>query len=69
MCLPYHPATNGAAENFVRTFKSRVTKLVKDKKPLKEAVRLFLFDYRSIPHSTTNRSSASLRENCVLDLA
>lgn len=57
---PYHPATNGAAENFVRTFKSRVTKIVKGGKPLKEAVRLFLFDYRSTPHSTTNRSPASL---------
>ncbi|XP_011705588.1 PREDICTED: uncharacterized protein K02A2.6-like, partial [Wasmannia auropunctata] len=26
---PYHPATNGAAENFVNTFKSKVKKIVK----------------------------------------
>lgn len=57
---PYHPATNGAAENFVQTFKKRVKKIVKSGKTLKEAINLFLSDYRNTCHSTTNRSPAFL---------
>lgn len=57
---PYCPATNGAAENFVKTFKSNVDKIVRDGKSLDDAVNLFLFDYRSTPHSTTGRSPARL---------
>nr|XP_046478641.1 uncharacterized protein K02A2.6-like [Neodiprion pinetum] len=53
---PHHPATNGAAENFVGTFKDKVDKIVQTGKPLDYAVNLFLFDYRSIEHCTTGRS-------------
>ncbi|XP_011859080.1 PREDICTED: uncharacterized protein K02A2.6-like [Vollenhovia emeryi] len=55
---PYHPATNGAAENFVQTFKSKVEKIVKGGESLGAAVNRFLFDYRSVPHCTTGMSPA-----------
>jgi len=55
---PYYPATNGAAENFVRTFKSNVDKIVKDGISLEKAVNMFLLDYRTVEYSTTGRSSA-----------
>lgn len=55
---PHHPVTNGAAENFVGTFKDKVTKIIKSGKTLEHAVELFLFDYRSTEHCTTGRSPA-----------
>lgn len=55
---PYHSATNGAVENFVGTFKNKVTKITKEGKSLEYAVNLFLFDYRSKEHCTTKRSPA-----------
>ncbi|XP_024946954.1 uncharacterized protein K02A2.6-like [Cephus cinctus] len=57
---PYHPATNGAAENFVQTFKDKVSKIVKAGKTLETAINMFLFDYRSIEHCTTKRTPAYL---------
>lgn len=57
---PYCPATNGAAENFVKTFKSNVNKIVRDGNSLDDAVNIFLFDYRSTEHCTTGRSPAWL---------
>lgn len=57
---PYHPATNGAAENFVGTFKKGVSKIIKGGKKVDTAVHQFLFDYRSAPHSTTGKSPAQL---------
>lgn len=53
---PHCPATNGAAENFVKTFKTKVDKIVRDGKSLDNAISLFLLDYRSTPHCTTGRS-------------
>ncbi|XP_029162078.1 uncharacterized protein K02A2.6-like [Nylanderia fulva] len=55
---PHHPATNGAAENFVGTFKNKVEKMVKSGKTLEYAINLFLFDYRSTEHCTTGRTPA-----------
>lgn len=55
---PHHPATNGAAEKFVQTFKDQVKKIVKGGKRVKNALKMFLFDYRSIEHCTTHRSPA-----------
>lgn len=57
---PYNPATNGAAENFVKTFKDKIDKIVRDKKTLEYAVNLFLFDYRTTEHCTTGRTPAWL---------
>ncbi|XP_011688264.1 PREDICTED: uncharacterized protein K02A2.6-like [Wasmannia auropunctata] len=54
----YHPATNGAAENFVQTFKDKVKKIVQGGKRVSTAINMFLYDYRSIEHCTTGRSPA-----------
>lgn len=57
---PYHPATNGAAENFVGTFKDKTEKIMKGGESLENAINIFLFDYRSCPHCTTGKSPAWL---------
>lgn len=57
---PSHPATNGAAEKFVETFKDKVKKIVESGRSLDDAVCLFLFDYRTTEHCTTGRSPASV---------
>ena len=56
----YHPATNGAAENFVGTLKDKVSKIIQGGAKVEVAINKFLFDYRSIPHCTTNKSPANL---------
>ena len=43
---PYHPATNGAAERLVQSFKQSVKK---SKRPPKEALQDFLMQYRRTP--------------------
>lgn len=57
---PYHPATNGAAENMVRTVKSKVDKIIRDGHSLEFAMNRFLSDYRSTSHCTTNQTPAQL---------
>ena len=60
---PYHPATNGAAESFVGTFKDKVSKIFQGGKSVNAAVSQFLFDYRSASHCTTGKSPAQLFYN------
>lgn len=55
-----HPATNGAAERFVETFKSNVKKIMDSGKTLDYAVNIFLADYRVTPHKSTGVSPARL---------
>lgn len=57
---PYHPATNGAAERFVETFKFTVTKIKESGYSLTSAINLFLMDYRGSPQRTTGVSPARL---------
>lgn len=57
---PHHPATNGAAENFVDTFKRKVKCIAKSGATINEAIRIFLFDYRTTPHAATQQTPAKL---------
>ena len=56
---PYHPATNGLAENMVKTFKSAYAKVGEEEGALEK----FLFRFRITPHSTTGKSPAELMFN------
>ncbi|XP_046742529.1 uncharacterized protein K02A2.6-like [Diprion similis] len=58
---PYHPASNGAAENSVKTFKKKFKILVKSGLDKQEALFKFLFYYRATQHSTTGYSPAELQ--------
>jgi len=58
---PYHPASNGAAENAVRTFKDKFKLLLKSGMSRHEALHKYLFSYRTTPHCTTNVTPAELQ--------
>nr|XP_023023898.1 uncharacterized protein K02A2.6-like [Leptinotarsa decemlineata] len=61
---PYNPASNGAAENMVRTFKNKLKTALAD--PSNEGVQLhilvsrFLINYRNTDHCSTGTSFAQL---------
>lgn len=57
---PYHPATNGAAERFVGTFKTAVTKIKENGHTLSTAINIFLNDYRSTPQKSTGVAPSKL---------
>ena len=56
----YHPATNGRAERFVRTFKTALTAMKDERGTLTQKLHKFLFSYRTTPQTTTGRTPASL---------
>ena len=51
---PYHPASNGEAERFVRTFKEAMKSGKSDGLTLAHQLQNFLLAYRTTPHSTTD---------------
>lgn len=61
---PYHPASNGAAENAVKSVKQGIYKAMKDSKnknvSLSTIISRYLFSYRNTPHSETQESPAKL---------
>lgn len=57
---PYHPASNGAAENAVKTVKRVIKKAVRQNVDISLYLNNFLLHYRNTEHSTTGESPASL---------
>lgn len=61
---PYHPASNGQAENAVRIFKTSLYKILSEpdynRNMLDEAVSQFLYMYRNSAHATTKKSPFEL---------
>lgn len=58
---PFHPASNGLAERFVRTFKTAVTKNLEDNLSVKDAVLKFLNTYRFMPNDEGKSPAELLR--------
>ncbi|XP_041970711.1 uncharacterized protein K02A2.6-like [Aricia agestis] len=58
LTAPYHPASNGAAENAVRSVKRALKTAIVDNVDDDTALSRFLFTYRNTVHSTTGRESA-----------
>jgi transposase InsO family protein len=58
--LPYHPASNGAAERLVQTFKQAMRATDTSGLPFQQRLNNFLFSYRSTPHSTKGDTPSKL---------
>ncbi|XP_046975168.1 uncharacterized protein LOC124541358 [Vanessa cardui] len=57
---PYHPASNGAAENAVKTCKRVINKAFKQNLEVSVALNRFLLAYRNTEHPTTGDSPARI---------
>lgn len=59
-CAPYHPASNGAAERFVPTFKEAMEVGKHNGLTTSHRLENFLLTYHSIPHATTGEAPCQL---------
>jgi len=57
---PYHPASNGAAERFVQSFKRALAAAKNDDYNVQQQIARFLLTYRTTPHATTGVTPAHL---------
>ena len=57
---PYHPASNGAAERMVQSFKRSVEASASTGAPMRHRLADFLLTYRTTPHAVTGRTPSSL---------
>ncbi|KAK7584221.1 hypothetical protein V9T40_005184 [Parthenolecanium corni] len=60
---PYHPQSNGAAENCVSVFKDKIKKAISSGVEIFDAIQQFLLDFRTTVHCTTNKTPAELHVN------
>lgn len=60
---PYHPQSNGAAENCVSVFKNKIKKALDSGVEIFDAIFRFLLDFRTTVHCTTNKTPAELHVN------
>ena len=65
-CAPYHPASNGAVERFIQTFKQAMKASEHNGQSVTHRIANFLLSYRATPHSTTNQAPSSLFLNRTL---
>lgn len=63
---PYHPSSNGAAENAVKTCKRVIKKALAQGIDTDLALQRFLLIYRTIEHSTTGESPSKLLQGRTL---
>ncbi|XP_055913593.1 uncharacterized protein K02A2.6-like [Eupeodes corollae] len=57
---PFHPASNGEAERFVRTFKTSLKKIMEGGEDLNNALLHHLSTFRSTPNPVTGKSPAEI---------
>ncbi|XP_047037979.1 uncharacterized protein K02A2.6-like [Helicoverpa zea] len=55
LIAPYHPSSNGAAENAVKTVKKVIKKAASEGQNIERAINNFLLIYRNSTHSSTQR--------------
>ena len=61
--VPYHPASNGAVERLVQTFKKSMMCKLQKGVTISQLLSSFLLSYRTTPHSTTKVTPAELFMN------